>query len=215
MKKIAFIYLSVFFCWFEVSANSDDFSFSGVEGEERAITRQQQETTRQLLDVNCSKKLKSKKIGLIIGETHSDHRVRPVSSGSYGPHFNEINKRLQRLGLRTLTQQQIRNQIAQAEINAFLNNDPDSALNAASRLGANFILQGVISSRSHMNPIVHANEVFVDISFTLTGSSGRYVSDVSTSDSSWSGQDTRSVALMIVQEQADRIVARLYHDYCS
>lgn len=215
MKNLALIVLLVVFCSLDVSANSDDFSFSDDEKEEQATARQQQETTKRLMSVSCSNKLKSKKIGLIVGETHSDHRVRPVSSGSYGPLFNEINKRLKKLGLRTLTQQQIRNQIAQAEINAFLNNDPDAALNAASRLGASFILRGIISSRSHMNPIVHANEVFVDISFTLTSSSGRYVSDVSTSDSSWSGQDTQSIALMMVQEQADRIVAQLYHDYCS
>lgn len=196
------------------SAVGEGFSFSEEEEKEHAVERSAREETRRLLDVRCSDKIKAKKIGLIIGETFSDHSVRPVSSGSYGQHFNEINKRLQRLGLRTYTQEQIKSQIAAAEINAFLNNDPDAALAAASRLGANFLLRGILSSRSHMNPIVRANEVFVDMSFTLTEASGRYVSDVGVSDSSWSGQDTRSVALMIVQEQADNVVAQLYHDYC-
>lgn len=214
MKTFAHVVFWIVVYGFSASAVLAGFSFSEEAEKEQAVARKARQKTQQLLNVGCSERIKAKSIGLIIGETHSDHRVRPVSSGVYGPHFNEINKRLKRLGLRTFTQEEIKNRIAAAEADAFLNNDPDAALQAASRLGANFLLRGILSSRSHMNPIAHANEVFVDMSFTLTDASGRYVSDVSASDSSWSGQDTRSVALMIVQEQADRVVAQLYHDYC-
>ena len=56
--------------------------------------------------------------------------------------------------MRTFTPEEIRAQIAQAEIDAYFKNNPDAALSAAKRLGASFILRGLISSEARMNPII-------------------------------------------------------------
>src|SRR6266480_3682193 len=71
-----------------------------------------------------------------------------------GPHFQAINTRLRALGLKTYTPEEIRRQIAQAEIDAYFRNDPDAALAASKRLGASFILRGLISSQATRNPMM-------------------------------------------------------------
>ena len=71
---------------------------------------------------------------------------------NYGPHFQAINSRLRGLGLRTYTPEEIRQQIAQAEIDAYFRNDPDAALAAAKKLGASFVLRGLISSHAQPQP---------------------------------------------------------------
>ena len=55
---------------------------------------------------------------------------------NYGQHFDAINRRLRYLGLRTFTPEEIRRQIAQAEIDAYFRNDPNAAISASKRLGA-------------------------------------------------------------------------------
>ena len=50
--------------------------------------------------------------------------------------------------------------------------------------------------------------------FTLTGANGRIISDVSASSSSYSGTDVSRMALTLVNEQIDEVVAKLYGDYC-
>jgi hypothetical protein len=50
--------------------------------------------------------------------------------------------------------------------------------------------------------------------FTLTGSNGRVISDTEASSSSYAGSDVPAMALTLVNEQADEVVARLYADYC-
>ena len=117
--------------------------------------------------------------------------------------------------MNTYTQEEITQQIAQAEIEAAMQNDPDAAITAASRLGASFILRGLISSRSQRNPIINVHEVFVDMGFTLVTAEGRSVSDASASGDSYSGRDTLTAALRLVRQDADRVVAELYHDYCT
>jgi hypothetical protein len=76
------------------------------------------------------------------------------------------------------------------------------------------MLRGVIDSRTHVNPILHINEVYVDMAFTLTSSSGRTISGTTARSESYSGADTIRVAQILVEEQADEIVAKLYHDFC-
>ena len=82
-----------------------------------------------------------------------------------------------RSGLRTYTPEEIRRQIAQAEIDAYFRNDPDAALAASRRLGASFVLRGLISSQATRNPMMAVNQVSVNMGFTLTGSNGRVISD--------------------------------------
>ncbi|MFP5212841.1 MAG: hypothetical protein ACLGPL_05630 [Acidobacteriota bacterium] len=154
------------------------------------------------------------KIGVVIGERHAKGDIS-ISQPKYGVMFNSINGRLRNLGLRTYSQEQITQQIAAAEIKAYMNNDPDAALSAAGRLGANFMLKGVINSRANVNPILHINEVVVDMTFTLTSSSGKIISSSTARSESYAGADTISVAQDLVEEQAEEIVAKLYNDFCT
>ena len=105
------------------------------------------------LSTPCRADLKGKKIMLIIGEQQSNGYIS-AQQQNYGPHYQAINGRLRSLGLRTYTPEEIRAQIAQAEIDAYFKNDPDGALSAARRLGASFILRGLISSQASRNPII-------------------------------------------------------------
>ena len=165
------------------------------------------------LSTPCRADLKGKKIMLIIGEERSDGYIA-AQQQNYGPHYQAINGRLRAMGLQTFTPEEIRRQIAQAEIDAYFKNDPDAALSAARRLGASFILRGLISSQATPNPIMAVNQVTVDMGFTLTASNGRLISDTEASSASYSGNDVQRMALALVNEKADEVVARLYSDYC-
>ena len=81
-------------------------------------------------------------------------------------------------------------------------------------MGADFILRGVISSRSAINPVLRIPEVYVSMAFTLTAADGKTISDVGASAESYSGTDTLGMALTLINEQADGVVARLANDYC-
>ena len=87
-------------------------------------------------------------------------------------------------------------------------------LSASKRLGATYVLRGVISTQAGVNPIVQVNEVAVSIDLTLTATDGRALSDVSAHSDSFSGSDTLATALELVRRQADLLVAKLYNDYC-
>jgi len=194
------------------------FSFSGHEARETAqkedrISSQADEIAK-LLATPCAKKLKGRRIATLIGEIHDDGRVQ-MTAGDDGPLFDEINRRMQRLGLKTINPETIKSQIAQAEIQAFLNNDPDAAIQAAGRLQASFFLRGLIQVKSRVNPVIQVNEVFVTVTLALVDAKGRSISHVSASQDSFAGQDTLSVALDLMQRQADLLVARLYNDYCN
>ena len=193
------------------------FSFSQEEA--RAKQEQQQERDEREariardLSVECRADLKNKKIMVLIGERMSNGYIE-AHLDNYGPHYEAINKRLRALGLRTYTPEEIRRQIAQAEIDAYLRNDPDAALSASRRLGASFILRGLMSSQAVRNPMIAVNQVNVNMAFTLASSSGRVVSDVEASSASYAGADVASMALTLVNEKADEVVASLYADYC-
>src|SRR6202022_4983263 len=112
---------------------------------------------------------------VVIGELQSNGFIA-AQQQNYGPHFQAINSRLRALGLRTFTPEEIRRQVPQAEIDAYFRNDPDAALAASKRLGANFVLRGLISSQATRNPMMAVNQVSVNMGFTLTGSNGRGIS---------------------------------------
>jgi hypothetical protein len=165
------------------------------------------------LSVPCRADLLNKKIMVVIGEQQSNGFIE-ADQQNYGRHYQAINKRLQALGLRTYTPEEIRRQIAQAEIDAYFRNDPDAALAASRRLGASFVLRGLISSQATRNPMMAVNQVSVNMGFTLTGSNGRVISDTEASSSSYAGADVQKMALTLVDEKADEVVAKLYADYC-
>jgi hypothetical protein len=165
------------------------------------------------LSTPCRQALKDKKIMVMIGEQQSNGVVL-AQQANYGPHFQLINGRLQQLGLRTYTPEEIRKQIAQAEIDAYFRNDPDAALSASRRLGASFVLRGLISSQAAYNPVVRVNQVSVGMGFTLAAADGRTVADAAASAASYAGPDVRAMALTLLNEQADEVVSKLYSDYC-
>lgn len=165
------------------------------------------------LSTPCRAELRNRKIMVMIGEIQSNG-VIAAQQQNYGPHFEAINARLRALGLRTYTPEEIRRQIAQAEIDAVLRNDPDAALAASKRLGASFVLRGLISSTATGNPLMAVNQVAVNMGFRLTGADGRHISEASAQTASYAGADVQRMALTLVNENADEVVARLYADYC-
>lgn len=188
------------------------FSFSEAEEVDRGQQEAHAAHIQWLTSVPCRAKLKDQKIGIMIGEQTSG-RMR-ADQASYGLFFDAINNRLRSLGLKTYTPDQIKKQIAQAEIEAYLGGDPDAAITAARRLAANFLLKGVIVAHTGVNPVIGVKEVAVTMTFTLSDASGRIISTVTTSSESYSGSDVIGTALKLVNEKADEVVAKLYHDYC-
>jgi hypothetical protein len=209
----AFALLAMLFLLPAGPASAQGFKFSQPDPAPAAEEAARQERIAQQLSTPCRAELKGKKIAVIIGEVQSNGYIA-AQQQNYGPHFQAINARLRSLGLTTYTPEEIRRQIAQAEIDAYFRNDPDAALSAAKRLGASFMLRGLISSQAVMNPVVRVNQVSVNMGFTLTGANGRIISDTGASSSSYAGADVSSMALTLVNEQADEVVARLYGDYC-
>jgi len=194
-------------------ASAQGFRFSQPDTTAAAEEAARQERIAGQLSTPCRAEIKGKKIAVIIGEVQSNGFIA-AQQQNYGPHFQAINARLRALGLTTYTPEEIRKQIAQAEIDAYFRNDPDAALSAARRLGASFVLRGLISAQAVMNPIMRVNQVSVNMGFTLTGANGRIISDTQANSSSYAGADVSGMALTLVNEQADEVVARLYGDYC-
>lgn len=189
------------------------FSFSQPDDSDQQEQAARDARIAGALSVPCRADLKNKKIMVVIGERQSNGFIE-TRQQNYGEHYRAINKRLQALGLRTYTPEEIRRQIAQAEIDAYFRNDPDAALSASKRLGASFVLRGLISSQATRNPLIAVNQVSVNMGFTLTGSNGRVISDTEASSASYAGSDVQKMALTLVNEKADEVVATLYADYC-
>jgi hypothetical protein len=197
-------------------ASAQGFKFSNPDPSQEADQAAQAAKEDRIayeLSTPCRADLKGKKIMVIIGERQSNGWIS-AQQQNYGPHFQAINARLRSLGLRTYTPEEIRAQIKQAEIDAYFKNDPEGALSAARRLGASFILRGLITAEASRNPIIRVNQVAVSMGFTLTGSNGRIISDVGADSASYAGANIAQMALTLVNEQADEVVARLYGDYC-
>ena len=195
-------------------ALAQGFSFSTPDDEERAAREAKESRIAAQLSTPCRAELKNKKIMVVIGERQSNGYLS-ADQRNYGPHYEAINGRLRALGLRTYTPEEIRRQIAQAEVDAMMRNDPDAALSASKRLGASFVLRGLISAQASQNLVIAVNQVSVDMAFTLTGSDGRPISTADARSASYAGADVARMALTLVNEQADEVVARLYSDYCT
>jgi hypothetical protein len=199
-------------------ARAQGFSFSQQEAADKAAAQAESDArqSRIAMDLStpCRADLKGKKIMIVIGEVRSNGMI-VAHQENYGPMFQAINSRLRSLGLRTFTPEEIRAQIAQAEIDAYFRNDPDAAIAAARKLGASFVLKGLIEAQAAANLMMPVNQVSVNMSFTLTGGNGRTISDVSASSSSYAGADVSRMAMTLVNENADEVVAKLYGDYCQ
>lgn len=188
------------------------FKFSNEDTADKAQEAEQQAKVQALLASPCRAKIKDQKIMVLIGESRNGYLQ--TAQSSYSGHFDALNARLQRLGLKTVTQAQIKAQVAQAEIDAYFKNDPDAALSASKRLSAQYILRGLISSQTGYNTIVRVNQVSIHMAFTLTDAHGRTLSQTSAENASYAGVDTSGMALTLINEKADEVVAQLYSDYC-
>jgi len=195
------------------TAAAQGFKFSQPDASAEAAEAAKRSRIMAEISTPCRAELKGRKIMMVIGELQSNGFVS-AQQQNYGPHFQAINGRLRSLGLATYTPEEIRKQIAQAEIDAYFRNDPDAALAAARRLGASFVLRGLITSTAARNPMMPVNQVTVGMGFTLSAANGKIISDVGASSASYAGADVSQMALTLVNEQADEVVARLYGDYC-
>ena len=213
LPKTILSLISVFVALTATEVGAQGFKFSQPDTATKAEEDAKADRIARDLSTPCRADLKGKKIMVVIGEVQAGGRIS-AQQQDYGRHFQAINTRLRSLGLTTYTQEEIRRQIAQVEIDAHMRNDPDAALSAAKRLGASFVLRGLISSQATQNPMMAVNQVSVNMGFTLTGGNGRIISDVNANSSSYAGADVSSMALTLVNEQADDVVARLYADYC-
>lgn len=187
------------------------FSFSEEEDKQKAASAPKKGGSSAVSSA-CRESLKNRKVMVVVGQRTA--RGTDANQSTYGSHFGAINKRLKKFGFNTYTQEEITAQIAQAEIDAYFRNDPDAAINASKKMGADFILRGVISSRTAINPVLRIPEVYVSMGFTLTAADGKTISEAAASADSYSGTDTLGMALTLVNEQADGVVSRLANDYC-
>jgi hypothetical protein len=213
--KIAVIWLmALAVLGLTVSSFGQGFKFSNEDPEAKAKDEARARSIAERLSTPCREQLKNKKIMIIIGEQSSGGRIS-ANQQNYGPHFEAINRRLRALGLRTNTPEEIRKQIAQAEIDAYFRGDPDAALAASRKYGASFILRGLIEATAGVNQVVRVNEVSITMNFSLTDANGRPVGNAKAHSESYAGSDVRAMAATLIEEQADDVVSKLYSDYCD
>jgi hypothetical protein len=195
------------------SVPAQGFKFSNEDQTEKAKEAERQARVQEQLDTPCRARIKNQKIVVLIGESRNG--VIQAKQAAFSPHFDAINSRLQGVGLKTYTQAQITAQVAQAEIDAYFKNDPDAAISASKRLAAQYSLRGLITTQASRNAMVNVNQVAIRMNFTLTGANGKVISQASAENASYAGQDVTGMALMLINEKADEVVAQLYSDYCQ
>jgi len=197
-------------------AQAQGFKFSNEDEAQKAQAAEESARRAKVeaqLSTPCLARIKNQKILVLIGA--SQNGVVSAKQSDYGAHFDAIDRRLRALGLRTYTQEEIRKQIAQAEIDAYFKNNPDAAISASRRLAAQYILRGLIATTATRNAIINVNQVSIRMDFMLTGANGRMISEANAKNESYAGQDTLGMALTLINERADEVVARLYSDYCQ
>ncbi|MBG9388229.1 hypothetical protein [Caenimonas aquaedulcis] len=198
-----------------VSVHAQGFKFSNPPEGAKAEAQAQADrraTIDEMLSTPCRERIRNAKIMVLIAEEKNG--AVNASQGGYGRHVDAINNRLRALGLKTFSPEQIRAQIAQEEVDAYFKGDADRALSASKRLAAKYVLRGVIASQATRNAMVNVNQVRVGMNFTLSDAAGRPVSTASATNESYAGSDTSGMALTLIEERADEVVARLYSDYC-
>mgnify|MGYP001593442215 CR=1 FL=1 len=196
-----------------LAATAQGFKFSNEDKAQGEAKAERQRRIDAQLSTPCRERIKDRKIMVLIGEDVNG--VVQAKQSAFSPHFDAVNARLQKLGLRTYTQEEIRKQVAQAEIDAYFKNNPDAALSAARRLAASYTLKVLISSRATRNPMIPVNQVAVSMQFVLTGADGKRVAQADAQSQSFSGADVQGMALTLINEQAEELVARLYSEYCQ
>ncbi|OGA64190.1 MAG: hypothetical protein A3F77_00530 [Betaproteobacteria bacterium RIFCSPLOWO2_12_FULL_67_28] len=205
--------LLLILCSLPLVASAQGFKFSNEDPSQQAEKAARQQRIETQLSTPCREQIKNRKIMVLIGEEVNG--AVQARQAAFSPHLDAINQRLQKLGLRTYSPEEIRKQVAQAEIDAYFKNNPDAALSAARRLAANYTLKGLISSRAMRNPMIPVNQVAVSMHFVLTGADGKPVAQADAKSQSFSGADVQGMALTLINEQAEEVVAKLYSEYCQ
>lgn len=196
-------------------AQQQGFRFSNPAPDAQAESAEQQQRRAQVdaqLSTPCRDRIKNRKIVVLVGEERNGAVSAP--HGQFARHVEAINGRLQSLGLKTYSPEQIRKQVTQEEVDAYFKHDPDRAISASKRLAAQYVLKGVIATQALRNAAVNVNQVNVALDFTLTDAGGRPVSTARATHASYAGADVSGMALTLIEERADQVVAQLYADYC-
>ena len=192
---------------------SHAFSFAEEEARDKAAAAPRPGAGGPAISTACKERLQKEKVMVLVAERGNSGFN--ADQGRYGRHFQAIDRRLQKYGMRTLGQEEIRKEVAQAEIDAHFRNDPDAALQASQKHGASLTLRGVISSRRAINPMLGINEVYINMGFSLVAPDGRYIAEAGASSESYAGGDTVGMAATLINEQADGVVRRLLNGYCA
>lgn len=197
------------------------FSFSEYEAREKSRDAQ---PAHRLADLQCPESLTSSRIVSMIGEMHRGKRyvyrgnwrgLFITEESVYGRLIEKLNHGFERLGLTTYTGEEIDEQIAREEQEAFLNNDLEAAMSAAERLQADYMLKGIISTHAQTNRVVKIDEVFVVIDLTLYAGDGRQLSTARVEEATFSDADIPATVQNIVNKQASRITYELFAQYCK
>jgi hypothetical protein len=200
------------------AAHAQGFRFSTEEQKQKEAASKaeadRQARVESLLSAPCRQQIKDQRIVVVIGEDRNGTIVAGHAS-FFNPHYEAINQRLRAVGLRVYTPDEIRRHIAQAEMEALLRNDVQAARAASKRLAARYILRGLITTRAARNAVANVNQVSVNMHFMLTAADGTLISQVSEKNESFAGRDVAAMALTLINERADEVVARLYNDYCQ
>jgi len=229
MKFLFRMTLFVLFTFSLQSGFSFAFSFSEYDNETDGATADR--AKQPLAALKCPASFKNKKIATMIGEQHRDDRYGHygtiVTVGDpdfdyrfgtkksvYGPLVDELNQIFAQIGLKPYTSAEINDQIAREEQEAFLNNDVEASLSAATRLKVDFILKGIISSRAQTNKVVKIEEVFITMTMTLHNSEGTQLTTARVSEAVFSDADTLGTIQRLVHEQSRSITNQLFKDYC-
>ena len=225
------IFLSIILLFLFSTAICHSFTFSEYE-KQKNVSQENITNSRQLLStLSCPASLTGKKIATMIGEQHRDDyngnngtiitigepdwdRKFGTQKQVYGPLVSQLNQGFSQLGLKTYTCDEINSQIARAEQEAFLNNDMEGALTAAKRLQADFLVKGIISTRTQTNNVLKIEEVFVTISLTLYDKNGNQLSTALVKKAVFSDTDTLGTVQSLVKDQSYTIVYQLFKDYC-
>jgi hypothetical protein len=200
-----------------VSAVAQTFKFSEAEKAEAAqrdaAAAERVARINAQLSTPCRDSLKNQRILMLIGL--EKFGVVDARQGGYSAHVQAVTARLTTVGLRALTAEEIRRQIAQAEIDAFFRGQTDAALGAAKRMQAKYTLRGLVQTTTSVNPVVNVPQVVVNLKFNLMGDNGAFSADYQKTDTSFSGVDTNATALEMINRYADEAVAQLYAEYCQ
>src|SRR6266436_7546198 len=104
-----------------VPALAEGFKFGQPDESDRIEKEAREDRIADQLSTPCRAGIKDKKIMVVIGERQSNG-VIAAQQQNYGRHFQAINSRLRGLGLKTFTPEEIKRQVAQAEIDAYFRN---------------------------------------------------------------------------------------------